>query len=127
MGDTTAPTLAPTIGGNDGIVQGSISCGDIVSGTTIDGISLHGNPAPDHAYSFTVTSSATNTGNSFQFSTCGSSFDTFVRIFDSDWNEIEGCDDCGDCGLQTILEVPDLEVGDYYVVVEGYSDLAGDY
>ena len=50
-----------------------------------------------------------------------------LRVFDDDWNEVAGCDDCGDCGLQTVLTVDALEVGDYWLVVEGYKSFAGEY
>jgi len=74
-----------------------------------------------------VYSFAAGGGSEFTFSTCGSSLDTFVRIFDSDWNEVEGCDDCGDCGVQTVLSYSFTEAGSYYVVVEGYSNEEGSY
>merc|ERR1711865_359761 len=40
--------------------------------------------------------------------------------------ELHGCDDCGNCGLQTILDA-DLAPGDYILVVSGYSSSEGEY
>lgn len=40
--------------------------------------------------------------------------------------EIIGCDDCGPCGLQSVLDVV-LDPGTYLVVLEGFSGSEGDY
>ena len=108
---TTAPT---------GIVVGPITCGATVAGSTVDGTSLHGNPAADKAYSFTVGPS----GASYTFSTCGSGYDTFVRVYAEDWTQLAENDDS--CGLQSVVTV-ELQPGNYYALVEGYSRAEGEY
>lgn len=48
----------------------------------------------------------------YTFSTCGSSFDSFVHVYTNDGNwlgtEVAACDDCGPCGTQAVLTVPSL-------------------
>lgn len=87
-------------------------------------------------YAFEVTGSP----DSFffvQFNSCGSTYDTFLRIMSDDLiEERVGCDDCQSCGhsaeecttcgLQTILDT-DLPPGHYILVVEGFSSNEGDY
>ena len=62
-----------------------------------------------------------------QFSSCGSSFDTYLRIFSTDMAiELHGCDDCGACGSQSVLDAA-LPEGNYTLVIEGGSGQTGDY
>ena len=42
-----------------------------------------------------------------------------MRIYDVNMNQIHAGDDDGDCGAQTVLN-KSLELGVYYVLVEGY-------
>ena len=73
-------------------------------------------------YSFCVS-----TGGQFVFSSCGSSFDTWLRIFTAGLGrEVTSCDDCGSCGLQTVLEAT-LDVGCYDLVIDAYNDRGGVY
>jgi hypothetical protein len=103
-------------------VDGSISCGESVTGSTSGAGSHVGNSAGDHIYSFTL-----DEDQAVEFDTCDSSFDTWVRVYTADLvTEVAGCDDCGPCGSRSVL-VAVLAAGDYVVVVDGYSSSAGSY
>eukprot|EP00958_Prasinococcus_capsulatus_P027326 scaffold5384_cov242-Prasinococcus_capsulatus_cf.AAC.4 len=83
--------------------------------------------APDVAYSFTLQESGPVT-----ISTCGSSFNTFLRLFTDAGGftygeEISSCDDCGGCDGMAELELSSLPPGDYLVVVDGSGGECGDY
>ena len=115
QGDYTVDMNCPTI-------DGTIECGQTVTGTTSGEDNTHGNAAPDHFYSFTVTEPQV-----YQFDSCDSSYDTYLRVYALDLDEqIQGCDDCGDCGLQTVLDTI-LLAGDYVLVIEGFSSSEGEY
>ena len=103
--------------------QGDIAPGQSVTGSTVGAGNIVGSPAPDHVYHFTVA----NARAGYQFSTCGSSFDTWLRVFDVDGVEVEGGDDDGPCGTRTILDVTGFPAGEYYLVVDGYSNSQGTY
>ena len=73
-------------------------------------------------YSFNLPRSMT-----VQMDSCDSSYDTYLRIFDEQLGqEYSGCDDCGACGLQTVLDA-ELEAGSYILVIEGFSSNEGEY
>ena len=45
-------------------------------------------------------------GGSFSFSSCGSEYDTWLRILDGGMEvELASCDDCGPCANRAVLEV----------------------
>lgn len=98
--------------------RGTIDCGETIRGHTDEhqcGENLAGNPAPDHFYNFTI-----GTGVSFvTFNACASEYDTHLRILLPNMTEVAQCDDCGECGLQTILEAEDLPAGSYMLQIEG--------
>ena len=74
--------------------DGAIACGDTVTGTTSGSGSTHGNAAPDHFYSFTVETAAI-----VQFDSCGSSYDTLLRVFSTDMTtELHSSDSGSDSG-----------------------------
>ena len=100
-----------------------IECGDLLYGSTSGQISNYGSSAsPEDLYYFELTYSA-----DIEFSTCNSSYDTWIRIYQDDLsNEIYSCDDCGPCGVQTVAEIY-LEPGNYILLIEGYSNSEGDY
>eukprot|EP00041_Stephanoeca_diplocostata_P024250 m.608435 g.608435 ORF g.608435 m.608435 type:complete len:633 (-) comp22486_c0_seq3:1402-3300(-) len=105
--------------------QGPIECGQVVVGDTADGAHTTGNEGREHHYSFVVAPNVTN--RNITFSTCGSQFDTYVRILNADSTyQIAGCDDCGGCGYNAVLQTQ-LDAGSYVVVVEGYHDFEGQY
>ena len=89
------------------IFDGEITCGATVTGSTAGHDNTHGNAAPDHFYTFTTTEAGV-----YQFDSCGSEYDTWLRVFGADLaTEVASCDDCGDCGTRTILDVT-LTAGD---------------
>ena len=107
-------------------LHGSIACDDTINGTTtFDGMSLVGQASAEHYYTFTAYATGM-----YQFNSCGSSFDTFLKIFDRDAKiEIDGCDDCGSCPSSHLASVltTRLEPGDYILLVEGYGQSYGSY
>jgi hypothetical protein len=113
-----------TTGVVTGFTDGDIACGDSVVGTTLEAGSHVGNGASDHIYSFSL---GEDQAGFVQFDSCASDFDTYLRIFNSDLTaEIAGCDDCGPCGLQTVLDAQ-LPAGEYNLVIEGFSSTEGNY
>ena len=59
---------------------------------------------------------------------CGSDYDTWLRVYDEDkTTELASCDDCGDCGVQTILDAGLMEPGTYELLVEGFSSSSGSH
>jgi len=102
-------------------IKENITCGATVTGSTENAESNYGYSSPEHIYKFDVVSSGT-----YVFSTCGSAFDTYMRIYDEDMTELYYGDDDGDCGSSVVLEKT-LEVGTYFILIEGYSALSGDY
>ena len=77
-------------------VLGQISCGESVSGNTIQARSMAGtNAAGEHVYTFAVTQGVTIV----QFDSCASTFDTYLRVMTGQMShEIAACNDCGSCG-----------------------------
>lgn len=59
-------------------------------------------------------------------SLCGSSFDTFLSVFDTDGNTITFNDD-GSCGAQSEVAFSTVGLDSVYVVVEGWGAESGTY
>jgi len=95
------------------------SCLMTVTGNTSNSQNNYGNSSPDHIYQFEVTTSGT-----YEFSTCGSDYDTYLRIYDANMNQLAENDDA--CNFQSIVEI-NLTEGIYYLLVEGYSTSSGNY
>ncbi len=79
--------------------------------------------APDLWYSYTPTSS----GVSLTFSTCGSSYDTAIEVFDGTCTALNPID-CNDdaCGLQSTVVLTSITAGQTYLVrVGGYATSFG--
>jgi hypothetical protein len=89
------------------IYQGHLACNDIVSSSTTGSINVIGNPAPDHAYTFTNPVDGRIT-----FTTCGlRAYDTYLRIFDATGTtQITANDDA--CGLSSTVAII-LDAGNY--------------
>jgi hypothetical protein len=105
--------------------DGNITCGDTVSGTTVGARSHGGHASGDHVYYFQVEEPGIH---NMQFSSCGSSIDTFIRVVSHDLErEFASCDDCGPCGTQATLDSGSLHAGEYAVIIEGYSTAEGVY
>ena len=106
-------------------LHGSITCGASKNGTTTGGLSMVGEASAEHYYAFTAYARG-----SYQFNSCGSSFDTFLKVYNRNaTREIDGCDDCGNCPTSHLASIvtTQLEPGDYILVVEGYGNSHGYY
>eukprot|EP01043_Picozoa_sp_COSAG02_P100764 COSAG02_NODE_36846_length_449_cov_2.082857_1_plen_113_part_01 len=102
-----------------------------MSGNTEGVVSSIGNGGGEHFYSFTLDSMPNSAGVEMdqlvQFDSCESSYDTYLRVFSLDLDEeMQSCDDCGDCGLQTVLDAV-FTAGEYVLVIEGFSSNEGEY
>ena len=124
-GDYSVQMNCPATSGEvTGFTDGDIACGDTVIGTTVEAGSHVGNGASDHIYAFSL---GADQAGFVQFDSCESDFDTYLRVFNADLSdEITGCDDCGPCGLHTVLDAQ-LPAGDYNLVIEGFSSGEGSY
>ena len=111
-------------------------CGASASGSTRNRTNVAGNPAGDALLPFCVAAAGR-----FMFSSCGSDYDTWLRVFalggtekvdaelltpDGYGEQLMSCDDCGPCGIHAVLHGR-LEVGCYALVVDGYSSSEGDF
>merc|ERR1719149_24154 len=97
-------------------------CGQTLTGSTSGKSNKIGNDAPDSIYEFCTTKRGYHTFNS-----CGSNFDTWLRVQTHDLSrELLSCDDCGACGTQSIL-TGWLEAGCYSLVIDGYGTSSGAY
>jgi hypothetical protein len=79
--------------------------------------------APDVVYRISPTANICIT-----VSTCnGSTYDTALHVYQNDINTLVACND-DFCGLQSTIAKLQLVAGNtYYIVVDGYSTLCGDY
>lgn len=113
-----------------------------------DVCNANGEGSPDAYYRLSLGSSTgdlcPDTGYML-VSTCDSSYDTFVRVYDLDGNERYECDDCGayscpnysdgddddgaagDGSCCWTVATFDLEAGDFVLLIEGYSCDRGAY
>ena len=60
-------------------------------------------------------------------SLCGSSFDTFLSVFDTEGNVLGINDDHPDCGVSSKLTANTLGIDSVYVIVDGWSFSMGPY
>ena len=81
-------------------IEGELTVGAAVTGDTSNAENIFGNPSNDNYFLFKPPSD-----DAYTFSTCGSKFDTYLRIFTTDGsgphnvsyaNQIESHDDTGD-------------------------------
>ncbi len=63
----------------------------------------------------------------FTVSLCGSSFDTYLAVIDSDTNVIATNDDFASCSPYSQVTVAAALADTFYVIVEGWGIFAGDY
>ena len=104
--------------------DGTIDCGQLVAGDTMDEGSHRGHESGDHIYYFTVPDGQIINA---EFDSCASDFDTHLRVFDHGLEvEYADCDDCGGCTNRAVLNVA-LEEGEYALLVEGYWYSEGNY
>ena len=111
---STSPTIEPTTAPPTFSIISTIQCGDRISGQTsfahhIDFYALHIHTATD-----------------IFLDSCNSSFDTWLFLEDAN-GPMVACDDCGECGLQTQLNVNRVEAGEYFVGIGGYKEHFGEY
>lgn len=101
----------------------AIACGETVTGTTVFATNSGGNTAGDVFYKYT----ATGESQLITVSLCGSSYDTYLRIFTdcSLNNEITYNDDA--CGLQSEVSFVSDGTSTYYIMVEGFGANTGSY
>jgi hypothetical protein len=111
--------------------EGELSCGSgPVTGNTVGAADLGiGGDGGDHMFEFTLTET-----KAVSISSCGSSFDTHLRVVNPDLSPLDfcegsacDCDDCGPCGLQTVLPYTEYPPGDYALIVSGFSSSHGQY
>ncbi|MCF7921039.1 MAG: carboxypeptidase regulatory-like domain-containing protein [Candidatus Cloacimonetes bacterium] len=85
-----------------------------------------GNASPDVFYSMTLTETML-----LDINLCGSSFDTYLRIYDTAMTQVAYNDDgCPNYSPASTINYGDgvlLDPGSYYICVEGYSSYAGYY
>ncbi|OEU09344.1 hypothetical protein FRACYDRAFT_248830 [Fragilariopsis cylindrus CCMP1102] len=118
----TAPTEAPVSVSicQDAldVDQGVLNCGTIITGDTSTSCNQLGNPSADHTYSFKV-----DFENLLTFDSCGSSYDTYLRIYDFADNELAWNDDGTNpnCDLASFIAIT-LPPGRYTLLVEGYEE-----
>ena len=98
---------------------GSFTCGQSLSGSTAGKSNQVGSSAGDQIYTF---SSGPGTC-SWTFNSCGSGYDTWLRVYQGSSSRAS-CDDCGPCGTRTVLTAS-LAAGSYYFVVDGFSSSTG--
>lgn len=142
-----APSSAPTttasptgfcggwVAGLGGDCMGVIDVSDgVIAGDTTGASNVHqgSSNSPEHFYLLSLTDDAIQCADSgvgaMQISSCGSAYDTWLFLYDTAGNMLYSCDDCGACGVQTIMDVPQgLVAGDYVLIVEGYSTAYGAY
>src|SRR5690606_2847223 len=101
----------------------AVACGDSVTGSTTSATNSGGNAAGDVFYSYT----GNGTAEEVTVSLCGSSYDTYLRVFTDCTlsNEIAFNDD--DCGVQSELTFTSDGTSTYYIMVEGYSSNTGNF
>jgi len=108
--------------------EGTLQCGESTNGTTVGAPNVVGYKSGDRVYEFTL-----NKTTLIDLNTCGSSFDTILRIYDGEGIvELFVCDDCGYCGTCNICSSLSritgyFPEGHYYVVLEGYENSEGNY
>jgi len=94
----------------------ALQCGQTVTGRT----TRHCNA--EQRFTFTATTSLKT------ISACDSSYDTTLSLYDSIGQRIAYQDDSNGCGLRSVLENVDLEIGaEYTVVLDGYGNAVGNY
>jgi len=105
--------------------RGSLTCGAAVSGTNVGATNTVGFASGDAVYDIQVAASQTVT-----LTTCGSQFDTVLRVF-AGGHEISSNDDSSACagnGLLSTVTIPaSASARSLQVVVEGFSTSAGAY
>jgi len=107
---------------NDPIIVGGLPYADTAN-TSICFTNQANNASPDVFYMHVVNDACIST---VDVSLCGSSFDTYLWIYDAQLNLLASSDD--DCGTQSaIYNLPVSFDDTLLIIVEGYSSNSGDY
>ncbi|MBA5628628.1 GEVED domain-containing protein [Moheibacter lacus] len=101
----------------------ALACGESDSGSTVGATDSGGNTAGDVFYSFTGTGSS----ELVTVSLCGSSFDTYLRVYTDCTLATEVAVNDDSCDLQSELTFTSDGTSTYYIMVEGFSANVGDY
>jgi cysteine-rich repeat protein len=82
-------------------------------------------PSPDVFYRFTTNACQSQVN----ITTCGSGFDTYIHVLDSSGGWVASDDNGGACapGVLAALQLNNLAAGTYYLVIEGFSNISGNY
>ncbi|WP_430466910.1 T9SS type A sorting domain-containing protein [Winogradskyella ouciana] len=118
-------TCAPAAVNDECTSAIAVSCGDTVTGSTVNATDSGNNTSNDVFYSFTDTVLQDVT-----LSLCNSDYDTFVRVFDDcpQTNQIAGNDDSDNCpGNQSEVTFTAQPNTTYYIMIEGFSGNNGNY
>jgi len=98
----------------------AIADGEQITGDTTNAADSGNNSSNDLWYSYTGNGQA----DDVTISLCGSSFDTYIRIFDAcSGTEIAANDDS--CGVQSEVTFTSDGTTTYYIMVEGYGSNSG--
>jgi len=117
--------LAVTCGNDGGDNSDTIACGQTVSGSTVGRSSSVGTSAGEATYQFVATA------RQYVFDGCQSSYDSLLRVYDSNGRQIGMNDDHrGRCGAGSRRTASHLTVSTtigqtYTLVIEGYGVAAG--
>ncbi|KAL1498548.1 hypothetical protein AB1Y20_013869 [Prymnesium parvum] len=112
------------------ITLSPLSCGASTSGSTYGRPDAVGQPVGEAWFSF-----ASPLTGAVRWSSCGSSFDTFLRVYDAAFTPLAACDDgpleragkmlsceaCASSNVQPVLTFEAREGVEYYLALEGYD------
>jgi hypothetical protein len=101
----------------------AVSCGDSVTGSTSSANNSGGNPAGDVFYKFT----GTGTAQEVTVSLCGSTYDTYLRVFTDCTLSTQIAFNDDFCGTQSELSFMSDGTSTYYIMVEGFSSNTGNF
>ena len=111
---TTEPTTAAPSISTIAPTERFLYCGETINGSIIS------NGEDKYKFIFDYPYSV-------EFSSCGSTFDTVVTVYNEFGHHITECDLCGICGIQaTISYQPNINTL-YYFGISGYFSSFGDY
>jgi hypothetical protein len=106
--------------------NGTIACGQTVSGSTVGRGNHHGNVAGDAIFTFVATNA------DITFEACDSDYDSYLRLYDASGTQVAYNDDHrGRCGgtnsLASHLEATVTVGQSYTIVVDGFSSEEGSF
>lgn len=100
-----------------------ISCGETLAGSTFPAINSGGNTSPDVFYTFT----GSGENELVTVSLCGSSYDTYLRVYsDCDLGTLLASND-DLCDYQSELNFLSDGISTYIILVEGYGAHTGEF